>query len=65
MSNARYRGLAENRRVYPLAKDVLYVWAGVHAASSVCLNDLVCADLAPTFLPIHAETDRFGKLRIR
>jgi hypothetical protein len=65
VSNARYRGLAENRRVYPLAKDVLYVWAGVHAASSVCLDNLVRADLAPTFLPLHAETDCFGKPRIR
>jgi hypothetical protein len=35
VSNARYRGIIADDREYPLAKDILFVWAGIHALKRV------------------------------
>ena len=56
ITNSRYRGAEADARVYPLAQQVLYVWAGVHAESPIRLADHIAPELSPMFLALHAET---------
>ena len=56
ISNSRFRGVAADARVYPLASDVLFVWAGVHAPCDLALKEHVDPVLAPHFMALHAET---------
>jgi hypothetical protein len=63
VTNARFRGVAADARSYPLAADVLYVWAGVHAACDLDLRACIAPTLLPFFHPLHAET-RHGQSAI-
>ena len=56
ISNTRFRGIVADARLYPLANDVLFVWAGVHAPCDLILNEHVDPILAPHFMSLHAET---------
>lgn len=56
ISNTRFRGIVADARLYSLAKDVLYVWAGVHAPCDLRLSEYVDPILAPYFMELHAET---------
>jgi hypothetical protein len=56
ISNTRFRGVVADARLYPLANDVLFVWAGVHASCNLVLNEHVDPILVPYFMSLHAET---------
>jgi hypothetical protein len=53
----RYRGVEMDSRVYPLAKDVLFVWAGVHKSWSESLQSHIDERIGKHFLELHAETN--------
>jgi len=65
VSNVRFRGKSADVQTYPLTKDVLYVWAGVHAECNLHLVNFVGAELAPCFMELHAETRHSGTPRLR
>jgi hypothetical protein len=65
VSNFRFRGKSADARTYPLAKDVLCVWAGVHAECNMRLINYAGAELAPSFMELHAETRHSGTPRLR
>lgn len=56
IQNVRHRGVTADDRSYPLAQDVLFVWAGVHALSGIDLGQHIDPDLSTHFLALHAET---------
>jgi hypothetical protein len=58
VSNVRFRGIGVDSRSYPLAENVLYVWAGVHAACELDLTAYVAPAVSSCFLELHAETRR-------
>lgn len=60
IQNVRYRGLLADDRAYPLAKDVLFVWAGVHVASTTPLSQHIDQRLTHHFLELHAHTKHDG-----
>lgn len=64
VSNARFRGVNADARVYPLADDVLYVWAGVHAAADIDLQTLAGPEFRSCFLALHAQTSHKGPLTL-
>ena len=65
ISNTRFRGTVADARLYPLANDVLFVWAGVHTACDLMLNEHVDPLLAPHFMSLHAETQLSGPPNLR
>lgn len=65
ISNRRFRGIESDSRVYPLSTDMIYVWAGVHAACDLRLEDHVAPELASQLLELHAETSRGQTIEIR
>jgi hypothetical protein len=56
IQNVRHRGVATDSRAYPLSKDVLFVWAGVHVPSDVQICQNIDQGLANHFLELHAIT---------
>jgi hypothetical protein len=56
VSNARYRGIIADDREYSLAKDILFVWAGIHAEWDGRLADHIDRGLMGYFLELHAQT---------
>jgi hypothetical protein len=56
VQNVRYRGLEVDGQLYPLADDVLFVWAGVHAEWNGRLADHIDRRLSNHFLELHAVT---------
>lgn len=65
ISNSRFRGVAADAHFYPLASDVLFVWAGVHAPCDLVLKEHVDPKLAPHFMALHAETQLSGVPNLR
>jgi hypothetical protein len=65
ISNTRFRGVEADARCYPLANDVLFVWAGVHAPCDLKLNEHVDPILVPYFMALHAETQVSGTPNLR
>ncbi len=63
VSNARYRGTVAEVLRYSMAKNVLFVWAGVHAKCEASYFDSVPSRLKKHFLPLHAETKEGEILR--
>lgn len=63
--NERFRGVEDPLPTYPVARDALYVWAGVHAACDIELCDHIRPDLRSRFLELHAETQRSEPIRLR
>ena len=61
MSDARFRGLDDRVKSYPLASHVLFVWAGVHTKPR-SFPDQLFSDGHPAlnacFLELHAETTK-------
>lgn len=56
IQNVRHRGVTVDNRSYPLAQDVLFVWAGVHVLSGIDLSEKMPQELSKHFLALHAET---------
>ena len=56
VSNLRFRGIEIDSHSYHLAENVLYAWAGVHAACEVDLTAHVAPAVSSCFLALHAET---------
>ena len=58
VSNVRFQGEEVDKRPYALAKDVLFVWAGIHAPwpHRIADDDRVSPRLRGSFLELHAET---------
>ena len=48
--NSRFRGIEADGRSYPLAANILFVWAGIHAKSDVILRDLLPSNSGTLFL---------------
>ena len=65
ISNGRYRGEDRDANIYPLADNVLYVWAGVHSESPIQLADYLEPALRPMFFALHAETQHSKAPRLR
>jgi hypothetical protein len=65
VTNSRFRGVGADERVYPLADDLLYVWAGVHAPAELDLESLAGSKLNACFMALHAETSASGPLRLK
>lgn len=60
IANVRFRGIGMDEKEYPLARDVLFVWAGVHRPWSSRLLEQVNPELRECFLEVHAETSESG-----
>ncbi len=63
MNNIRYRGNVSERTQYTLSKNVLFVWAGVHAETNINDRNKLTPDFASEYpelrgcyLELHAET---------
>ena len=56
VQNVRHRGLEADGHVYRLAKDVLLVWAGIHAPLGHALSSHIDPRLTRHFVALHAET---------
>ena len=65
ISNSRFLGIAVDARTYPLARDVLFVWAGVQAPCELKLSEYVDSTLAPYFMSLHAQTQHSGAPTLR
>lgn len=65
IQNVRYRGVAVDDREYPIAEDVLFVWAGVHALCGIDLTQEIEPPLSERFLALHAETTDGAHPKIR
>lgn len=65
ITNTRFRGIEADKRTYSLAKNVLYVWAGVHAVSNTSLLEYINPILWPRFLALHAETQQSNPVQLR
>ncbi len=63
ISNERFRGQVIDEKEYNLSKDILFVWAGVHAMprSDQMADSLYAAghkELKGCFIELHAETNK-------
>jgi len=58
VSNVRFQGVEADKHRYALAKDVLFVWAGVHAPwpHQIADENEVSPRFRDSFLELHAET---------
>lgn len=63
LSNSRYRGTEADSKAYSLARETLFVWAGVHRATSSSGDrqtlqpfNTGIAELADCYLELHAST---------
>jgi hypothetical protein len=65
ISNVRFRGVAADARSYPLSRNLLYVWAGVHAACELDLAECIEPALSSRFMALHAETHDSGPVTFR
>lgn len=65
ISNARYRGVSADERVYPLSGTILYVWAGVHVACDLDLRSHIAPEVSRCFLALHAETQHGEAVNVR
>lgn len=65
VSNERFLGVKVDKRPYPLAKDVLFVWAGVHAEWPHEIGKHASARLQGSFLELHADTSNGSEATVR
>jgi hypothetical protein len=56
IQNARHRGVESDGRMYPLSKDLLLVWAGVHCDQTAQLKQHIQPMTSDSFLELHAIT---------
>lgn len=62
VSNVRFQGVEVDKRAYTLAKDVLFVWAGIHAEwPRQTFEGDVPTEWRDGFLELHAETRNGGE----
>lgn len=64
ISNSRFRGTEKDNKKYPLSKNILFVWASIHAQPKHEINNLYSTgykSLDDTFLQLHAETRHNAK----
>lgn len=57
--NDRFKGSEKDSKKYPLSKNVLFVWAGIHAKEKIQMNELYSENhesLNGCFFELHAET---------
>lgn len=67
IENKRYRGPGEGSIRYSLSKNILFVWAGVHAKESSESNKLYSVghdSLNSCYMQLHAETKTNSKPRV-
>jgi hypothetical protein len=60
VQNSKYRGIESDGKAYPLSKDLLLVWAGVHCYQGAHLKPHIQPMLSDSFLELHAIT-QFGE----
>ncbi len=64
IANERFRGTEKDGAQYALSKNILFVWAGVHAREKSEINKLYSAgheSLNGCYLQLHAETKTNSK----
>lgn len=65
VSNHRFRGSKADSRTYSMARQVLYVWAGMHRDSSAYLTHVLKPAYRKAFMELHAITSASGQPRLR
>jgi hypothetical protein len=53
VQNKRHRGVESDGRIYPISKDLLIVWAGVHRDSDLLIKDHFKPKVSDSFLELY------------
>tara|TARA_R110002095_G_scaffold212770_1_gene202518 strand:- start:135 stop:695 length:561 start_codon:yes stop_codon:yes gene_type:complete len=64
IKNSRFRGIEEDSKEYTLSKDILFVWASIHAQprhETETPNSCRYKSLENNFFQLHAETKQGAK----